>query len=36
VVLIDVRSDDLFCGPAFLYTAASRARVLLHVFEAAG
>jgi len=33
VILIDVRDDDLFCGRAFLYTAAARARVLLHVFE---
>jgi hypothetical protein len=33
VILIDVRRGDLFCGPAYLYTAASRARVLLHVFE---
>ncbi|MHB8836497.1 MAG: nuclease-related domain-containing DEAD/DEAH box helicase [Candidatus Methylomirabilia bacterium] len=36
VVLIDVREDDLFCGRAFLYTAAARARVLLHVFEVKG
>jgi len=36
VILIDVREDDLFCGRAFLYTAAARARVLLHVFEAKG
>jgi len=36
VILIDVREDDLFCGRAFLYTAASRARVLLHVFEVRG
>jgi hypothetical protein len=35
VILVDVRPDDLFCGRAFLYTAAARARVLLHVFEAA-
>lgn len=33
VILFDVREDDLFCGRAFLYTAAARARVLLHVFE---
>ena len=33
VILVDVRADDLFCGRAFLYTAAARARVLLHVFE---
>lgn len=33
VILIDMRGDDLFCGRAFLYTAAARARVLLHVFE---
>jgi len=33
VVLVDVREGDLFCGRAFLYTAASRARVLLHIFE---
>jgi len=26
-------ADDLFSGRAFLYTAAARARVLLHVFE---
>jgi hypothetical protein len=32
VILVDVREDDLFCGRAFLYTAAARARVLLHVF----
>jgi DNA helicase IV len=32
VIVVDVRADDLFAGPAFLYTAASRARVLLHVF----
>jgi hypothetical protein len=36
VILIDVRGDDLFCGRAFLYTAAARARVLLHVFEMRG
>ena len=36
VILIDVREDDLFCGRAFLYTAAARARVLLHVFEVKG
>jgi hypothetical protein len=35
VIVVDARADDLFAGPAFLYTAASRARVLLHVFEAA-
>ncbi len=33
VILVDVREDDLFCGRSFLYTAAARARVLLHVFE---
>ena len=33
VIIVDVRADDLFAGRAFLYTAASRARVLLHVFE---
>ena len=33
VILIDVREEDLFSGRAFLYTAAARARVLLHVFE---
>ena len=36
VILVDVREDDLFSGRAFLYTAASRARVLLHVFEVKG
>ena len=36
VILVDVRADDLFCGRAFLYTAAARARVLLHVFEVKG
>ena len=36
VILVDVREDDLFCGRAFLYTAAARARVLLHVFEVKG
>jgi hypothetical protein len=36
VILVDVREDDLFCGRAFLYTAAARARVLLHVFESRG
>jgi hypothetical protein len=36
VILIDVREDDLFSGRAFLYTAAARARVLLHVFELKG
>jgi hypothetical protein len=33
-ILVDVREGDLFGGPAFLYTAAARARVLLHVFPA--
>ena len=32
-VIVDVRRDDLFQGRAFLYAAASRARLLLHVFE---
>ena len=32
-ILVDVRGDDLFQGRAFLYAAASRARLLLHVFE---
>jgi hypothetical protein len=32
VIVVDARADDLFAGRAFLYTAASRARVLLHVF----
>ncbi len=32
VVVIDVAEDDLFHGRSFLYTAASRARLLLHVF----
>jgi hypothetical protein len=36
VILVDVRAGDLFSDRAFLYTAASRARVLLHVFEAKG
>ena len=36
VILVDVRESDLFCGPAYLYTAAARARVLLHVFEVKG
>ena len=36
VILVDVRGDDLFRGRAFLYTAAARARVLLHVFEVSG
>jgi hypothetical protein len=36
VILVDVREDDLFCGRAFLYTAAARARVLLHVFAVPG
>ena len=31
-ILVDVLEDDLFSGRAFLYTAAARARVLLHVF----
>jgi hypothetical protein len=36
VIIVDVREGDLFCGRAFLYTAASRAKVLLHVFEMRG
>ncbi|HEY6000822.1 MAG TPA: NERD domain-containing protein [bacterium] len=33
-VLVDAREDDLFEGRAFLYAAASRARLALHVFRA--
>ncbi len=36
VILIDVRENDLFSDRAILYTAAARARVLLHVFEVKG